>query len=83
MGENATTTGQRKTELRKAVLELTERGLYVAAKWAAEQLAGVLIPHGLAADLCHRCRQTKVHAVMACVEDPVLLPRINKMLLDH
>lgn len=39
MADN-TSTAQRRTELRKAVLDLTERGLYTAAKWAAEQLAG-------------------------------------------
>lgn len=34
-------TGQRRTELRRAVIELSGRGLYAPAKWAAEQLNGL------------------------------------------
>lgn len=30
----------KRAELRKAVYDLRERGLYAAAKWAAEQAAG-------------------------------------------
>ena len=32
----------KQAELKTAVLELRERGLYHAAKWAAEQLAGAV-----------------------------------------
>ncbi len=35
------TVGQRRTELRKAVIELRARGLNAPAKWAAEQLTGL------------------------------------------
>ena len=31
---------QRRAELRRAIVDLNERGLFAAAKWAAEQLAG-------------------------------------------
>ncbi len=31
---------QKRAELRRAIIELTERGLSAAAKWAGEQLAG-------------------------------------------
>ena len=34
-------TGQRRTELRQAVIGLSARGLYASAKWAAEQLNGL------------------------------------------
>ena len=32
---------QRRAELRHAVIELSARGLYAPAKWAAEQLSGL------------------------------------------
>lgn len=34
--------GQRRAELRQAVIELSARGLYAPAKWAAEQLNGLV-----------------------------------------
>ena len=34
-------TGQRRVELRQAVIELSARGLYASSKWAAEQLNGL------------------------------------------
>lgn len=39
-------TGQRRAELRKAVIELRARGLNAPAKWAAEQLTGLPIDEG-------------------------------------
>lgn len=36
------TAAQKRAELRRAIIELTERGLSAAAKWAGEQLAGAL-----------------------------------------
>eukprot|EP00884_Botryococcus_braunii_P015299 jgi/Botrbrau1/2452/Bobra.0226s0011.1 len=38
-----TTPTQKRAELRKAVLDLRERGLFSAAKWAAEQAAGLVV----------------------------------------
>ena len=35
------TVAQRRTELRRAVIELRARGLNAPAKWAAEQLTGL------------------------------------------
>ena len=39
----STTPAQKRTELRKAVIELREHGLVESAKWAAELMAGELI----------------------------------------
>ena len=39
MGDQ-TSAAQKRTELRRAIVDLTERGLSAAAKWAGEQLAG-------------------------------------------
>lgn len=49
MAESAS-TAQKRAELRKATIDLTERGLHTAARWAAEQLAGCL----------HTCRSNIV-----------------------
>ena len=36
---------QRRLELRRAVIELRERGLYEPARWAAELMAGSCLKH--------------------------------------
>ena len=53
---------QRRTELRQAIRDLHDRGLFTAAKWAAEQLAGAIIHLPLPYHIAHRPTSWRVSA---------------------